>query len=374
MSQDVNQDWANRDFIESVEVAIRKCVEFLNDFHESAKYRLSEVESRITSLERKLDFVDAQLANTNPAQRNGQPKPFKGSSFDPEVRRQQVKKFRERFQKKEKVFSDRIIAPKKTDVNKVIVNSKKMAPKQEILGAPKSQGGGNIPIAQAQQQAKARQLQQLNESKDNGPGSNGPGNASAGPGSAPGANRPPPNAAQAQAAMKQQQQAQQQQQQQKQAQAQAQAKAQAQAQQQAKPPPAVPAVPPVPKVPANNGGGGDDGEGEGGGFPHGNPNAIDILLMRPGKGQIPGPKSQVRIEYKGYLADGSMFIQHEETIALGLKQNIKGLEEGIQKMKEGSTVKLWIPSKLGYGARGAPPLIPQNADLTFELTLHELVG
>ena len=42
-------------------------------------------------------------------------------------------------------------------------------------------------------------------------------------------------------------------------------------------------------------------------------------------------------------------------------------------MQEGSSALIWIPSKLAYGVRGAPPLIPQNADLTFEIKLIAIV-
>ena len=76
----------------------------------------------------------------------------------------------------------------------------------------------------------------------------------------------------------------------------------------------------------------------------------------------------------GFLSDGSKFIEHREVISLGLRQNIKGLEAGVQRMREGTFAKLWIPSKLGYGARGAPPLIPGNEDLTFEITLIRIVA
>jgi len=69
MSQDVNQDWNNREFNDSVEIAVRKCVDFLNNFQESAKYRLSVVDQRLTSLERKLDYMDAQLKNCDPSER-----------------------------------------------------------------------------------------------------------------------------------------------------------------------------------------------------------------------------------------------------------------------------------------------------------------
>lgn len=54
---------------------------------------------------------------------------------------------------------------------------------------------------------------------------------------------------------------------------------------------------------------------------------------------------------------------------LGAGQVIKGWDQGLLGMCEGEKRKLVIPADMGYGSRGAPPKIPGDAALKFEVEL-----
>ncbi|KAL7533879.1 hypothetical protein ACHAXR_005505 [Thalassiosira sp. AJA248-18] len=90
-----------------------------------------------------------------------------------------------------------------------------------------------------------------------------------------------------------------------------------------------------------------------------------------------GPSAQVGdtvvMKYEGKLDDGSVFDSSNSfDFTLGAGEVIKGWDQGIPGMKVGGRRKLFVPSKLGYGKRGAAPEIPPNADLHFTVKLKEI--
>lgn len=98
-------------------------------------------------------------------------------------------------------------------------------------------------------------------------------------------------------------------------------------------------------------------------------------VIASGKGQSPAAGDSVKVSYKGTLMDGTVFDQTKpgETITLELAHTIAGWREALPLMKEGDKWEIVIPSALAYGEAGAPPSIPPNSPLVFEITLVQVV-
>jgi len=102
---------------------------------------------------------------------------------------------------------------------------------------------------------------------------------------------------------------------------------------------------------------------------------LGYRILRAGAGAKPSASQSVEVHYHGWLGDGRVFdssYRRGQTISFGLNQVIKGWTEGMQLVGEGGMIELKIPSDLGYGARGAPGVIPGNATLHFLVELKKV--
>jgi FKBP-type peptidyl-prolyl cis-trans isomerase FklB len=99
---------------------------------------------------------------------------------------------------------------------------------------------------------------------------------------------------------------------------------------------------------------------------------LQYEVIKEGKGDNPKPTSQVTVHYEGTTIDGQVFDsskQRGQPATFGLNQVIKGWTEGLQLMNPGSVYKLYIPSELAYGERGAGQMIGPGETLIFEVEL-----
>lgn len=106
------------------------------------------------------------------------------------------------------------------------------------------------------------------------------------------------------------------------------------------------------------------------------PEGIQYLVIKEGTGPQPLASDTVKAHYKGALLDGKEFdnsFKRGQPFSAPLRSLIKGWQIALPLMKEGSHWRLWIPSELAYGDRGAGADIPGGATLMFEVELISIV-
>ncbi len=102
------------------------------------------------------------------------------------------------------------------------------------------------------------------------------------------------------------------------------------------------------------------------------PSGLQYKVIKEGTGNIPKSTDTVSVHYRGALLNGTEFdssYKRGQPASFGVKGVIKGWTEALQLMKTGAKWKLFIPSKLAYGDRGAGRNIGPNETLVFEVEL-----
>jgi len=82
---------------------------------------------------------------------------------------------------------------------------------------------------------------------------------------------------------------------------------------------------------------------------------LQYKIIEAGKGKAPGPTDQVTVNYRGTQINGNEFdssYKRGEPATFPLNGVIKGWTEGLQLIKEGGKIQLFIPPELAYAGRG----------------------
>jgi len=99
---------------------------------------------------------------------------------------------------------------------------------------------------------------------------------------------------------------------------------------------------------------------------------LQYEVLKAGEGAKPTPNDQVTTHYHGTLIDGTVFdssVERGEPATFPVSGVIKGWTEALQLMSVGAKWRLYVPSDLAYGERGAGAQIGPHTTLIFDVEL-----
>jgi peptidylprolyl isomerase len=108
---------------------------------------------------------------------------------------------------------------------------------------------------------------------------------------------------------------------------------------------------------------------------------LEYEILQEGSGVSPSKGQLVTVHYTGWLNNnGACGKKFDSSIdrgkpfdfPIGMGYVIQGWDEGVMSMKIGEKRRLFIPSNLGYGSRGAGASIPPHAGLIFDVELIQV--
>lgn len=106
-------------------------------------------------------------------------------------------------------------------------------------------------------------------------------------------------------------------------------------------------------------------------------NGLQYKVIKKGDGSKPKATDTVKVHYRGTLIDGREFdssYSRNEPATFPVNRVIPGWTAILQMMPVGSHYQVTIPSDMGYGERGAPPMIGPHSVLIFEIELLAIEG
>jgi FKBP-type peptidyl-prolyl cis-trans isomerase FklB len=99
---------------------------------------------------------------------------------------------------------------------------------------------------------------------------------------------------------------------------------------------------------------------------------LQYRVIKNGSGRTPSSRDRVTAHMRGTLINGHVFSDSYKTnkpFNLAVGKVIKGLGEGLQHIREGGTIQLFIPPALAYGNQTAGSNIPAGSTLIYQIEL-----
>ncbi|TGD83323.1 FKBP-type peptidyl-prolyl cis-trans isomerase [Hymenobacter wooponensis] len=108
---------------------------------------------------------------------------------------------------------------------------------------------------------------------------------------------------------------------------------------------------------------------------------LRYAVRHPGNGPTAHSGDKVTVHYTGFLPNGHVFDASVKQggplkVRVGRGEVIKGWDEALQLLPEGTRARIWIPARLAYAAKGVRDpdddrryLVPPQTDLVFEVEI-----
>ena len=101
---------------------------------------------------------------------------------------------------------------------------------------------------------------------------------------------------------------------------------------------------------------------------------IQYRVIKPATGAHPTDTDVALVNYDGKLVDGTRFDKSTQPTPMPVSGVVPGFSEALKLMAKGETLRVWIPSRLAYGAEDqrdeqGKVVIPGKSTLVFDIEL-----
>jgi FKBP-type peptidyl-prolyl cis-trans isomerase len=101
---------------------------------------------------------------------------------------------------------------------------------------------------------------------------------------------------------------------------------------------------------------------------------VQYRVIKPAPGPHPTGTDVALVNYDGKLVDGTRFDKSTQPTPMPVSGVVPGFSEALKLMAKGETLRVWIPSRLAYGAEDrrdeqGKVVIPGKSTLVFDIEL-----